>query len=47
MSNIFKVNKKDTRTMSGASAVKSHLQHKMIFSQNVSSEVQVKNVVIL
>ena len=43
MSNIFKVNSKDTRTISGAFIVKGYLKHKTITSQNVSSEAQVKN----
>ena len=43
MLNIFKVNSKDTKTMSFASVVKDYLWHKMITSQNVSSEAQVKN----
>ena len=42
MSNIFKVNSKDTKTMSFASVVKDYLWHKMITSQNVSLEAQVK-----
>ena len=43
MLNIFKVNSKDTKTMSFASVVKDYLWDKMITSQNVSSEAQVKN----
>ena len=41
MSDIFKVNKKDTRTMSEASIVKGDFWHKTLTSQNVSSEAQV------
>ena len=43
MLNMFKVNSKDTKTMSFASVVKDYLWDKMITSQNVSSEAQVKN----
>ena len=45
-SNIFRVNNKDTTTISGASIIKVYLLHKTITSQNVSSVAQVKNFFI-